>query len=431
MKINVTGKNLSKLGLLIAIIYILYESVIDFYNIASGTGVWWGDFSLKWAVIFLGFVAFCLSFLLIFGLAIWGNPPLSAYALRIAEMRDRLGLIRWIFVIVVLVLPIWLLQYSYWGIILDNTNVRLLIWCIIVLLLTCLMTNDPLRPWNWLALLMSLFLTSATFSLAASFKAVSDYPFSLGWSEGNRMWDYSLLFGSGLYTYAPDNPPAAYLDLGRQLNGGLPFLYSHVTILQERLWLALMTIVPYMLLGWSAFRLPGVKSKLLPILAGLWAWMFLSQGPIHAPLLWSAVLVAVAWGSSMLFAIPLIVISAYITTISRSTWVFAPAMWAGMLELSSIPLKQVRSDSQAWARATAVVLAGLAGGPFSSKLVGLGQWLFSIFRHHAGLCGISSISPASVIISAVTSAMTHQPLLWYRLLPNGPYGERVLLWLLI
>src|SRR5258706_15710066 len=106
MKINVTGKNLSKLGLLIAIIYILYESVIDFYNIASGTRVWWGYFSLKWAVIFLGFVAFCLSFLLMFGLAIWVNPTLSAYALRIAKIGERLGLLRWIFVIIVLALPI-------------------------------------------------------------------------------------------------------------------------------------------------------------------------------------------------------------------------------------------------------------------------------------------------------------------------------------
>jgi len=44
------------------------------------------------------------------------------------------------------------------------------------------------------------------------------------------MWDYSLMFGSRLYHYSTDNPPIAYLDFGRQLSGGLPFLLPNVTI---------------------------------------------------------------------------------------------------------------------------------------------------------------------------------------------------------
>jgi hypothetical protein len=410
---------------------ILYGAGVEFYNIAWGTGNWWGEFSLKWGVLFIFFVALCAFLIFILWFALWNNFETAPFIKLLIGFRDHSGLTRYLVAIGILVLPVWLLQYSYWGVVFDKPYLRSSIWLVTLIFLTFLITNGKGRIGTWAGFLAAVFLSAAVFSFAASITNVTGFPFSLGWSEGNRMWDYSLLFGSRLYKYASANPPSAYLDLGRQLSGGLPFLFGKVTIVQERLWLALMDILPYVLLGWIAFRLPRARSKLLPFLAGVWVWMFLSQGPIHTPLLWSAVLVVLAWDSPVWSAVPLILISAYITTISRSTWVFAPAMWIGMLELSSVPLNQFRMNLQTWARPVGLVLAGLAGGPFYSTIVSLGGWLATFFSRGIVSDGMPSISPGSVTVSSVTASVTKQPLLWYRLLPNATYGNGILLGLLI
>lgn len=85
------------------------------------------------------------------------------------------------------------------------------------------------------------------------------------------------------YLYPADSPLSPYLDIGRELLGGLPFILPNITILEERLWLAFMNIVPYVILGWLAFV--WAKDEMWRgILAGLWASLFLQQGPIHSPL---------------------------------------------------------------------------------------------------------------------------------------------------
>ena len=89
---------------------------------------------------------------------------------------------------------------------------------------------------------------------------VTSYPFSLGWSEGNRLWDYSILFGSDRYIFPADQELTPFLDVGRQLSGGLPFLYPGLTILQERLWLGLSTLPGVLLSGHPSRRVPGILS---------------------------------------------------------------------------------------------------------------------------------------------------------------------------
>ena len=424
-------KNSSRWIFFLLIIYLVYGAGLEFFNIAWGTGAWWGEFSLKWGVAFVVIVIFSLLCLLALGFALSRSLDADAFLKPVVELRGRMGFARWLVALVIMVLPIWLLQYTSWGVVVGKTNMRLLIWSLTIAFLAFFIETDNVRTWTWSGILAAFFISAVGFSLSVPLKNVTAYPFSLGWSEGNRMWDYSLLFGSSLYDYSSDNPPVAYLDLGRQLSGGLPFLFGEVTIVQERLWLGIMTIVPYVVLGWIAFCLPGSGSKLLPFLAGLWAWMFLNQGPIHAPLLWCAVLVALAWDRSLWLGIPLVAISAYFATISRSTWVFAPAMWSVMLELGSGHLEQFRLPTRSWWRAVALGLAGLAGGPFSPTLISVGEWLRSLTQGDMAVNGAPSISPGTVTVSSVTSAVTDQPLLWYRLFPNATYGNGILLGLLI
>ena len=237
----------------------------------------------------------------------------------------------------------------------------MLVWCITIIILAFFLTRDTVNAWTWPGILTGALLIGAGFVITNPFGTVTSYPFSLGWSEGNRLWDYSLLFGKHLYSYPAGDPPSAYLDLGRQLVGGLPFLLPQVSLGFERFWIALMAILPYLLLGWLAFRPARKNGNLSWILAGVWGFMFLNQGPIHAPLLVCAILVVMAWRQPLWAAIPLVLISGYFALVSRSTYIFAPAIWAVMLEFGGAALDKDRVSARDWGRAVSVGLAGLFG----------------------------------------------------------------------
>jgi hypothetical protein len=248
---------------------------------------------------------------------------------------------------------------------------------------------------------------------------------------------------------------------------------------------ALTNILPYLLLGWITFKLPGKispaptvfsgkpetsatnfanasrtnfsgpfaeirairgKGSVLPtassppkreslsplywILAGLWAYTFVEQGPIHPPLLLCAILVAFAWRKPLWLAIPLILVASYFAEVSRFTWLFAPGMWAGMLELSGAALQGGRLDKTAWTRAIAVGVAGIVGGYFAPFFV---PSLISGFLAWAGGSGSEVVNSlgTGVTFSAVESESTSQALLWYRLFPNATYNYGILLGLLL
>ena len=404
-------------------------AALEFYNVSWGTGTWLGEFSLKWGMAFVLFVIFCMFCLLATGSVLWGKQKTEVILNRLAAFRERLGRLRWLLAFVILILPIWLFQYSPWGVAFNKPFIRLLVWCFAILFLSFFITRDPLKALTWPEILIGSRLCGAGFVLTNPFGAVTNYPFSLGWSEGNRLWDYSLLFGKHLYSYSPEDPPTAYLDLGRQLVGGLPFLLPQVSLGFERFWIALMEILPYLLLGWLAFRPMERTGNPSWILAGVWGFMFLNQGPIHAPLLVCAILVAMAWRQPLWAAIPLVAASGYFALVSRSTYVFAPAIWAVMLEFGGAILDKDRVRKNTWGRAVSVGLAGLLGAFGTQVIAALNSSAPSAVPGGTVAAGVTAATGAAV--TTVTSATTTQPLLWYRLFPNATYGYGILLGLLI
>jgi hypothetical protein len=302
---------------------------------------------------------------------------------------------------------------------------RLLIWFVTIVCAAFLLSADSSRAWTWPGVLVASLLSGAGFACAAAFMEVTRYPFSLGWSEGNRLWDYSIMFGRRLYDYPVNKPLEPYLDLGRQFTGGLPFLLPHVSIGMARFWIGLTNTIPYILLGWIAFARTQ-KSVKFWLLAGLWAYLFLNQGPIHTPLVLCAMLVAVAWDRSLWLAVPLVLISSFLAATSRFTWLFAPGIWAGVFELSGAALDYGRLNRRTWVRAISVGAAGVFGGfilPFLINTINPIQ--------NPGTGVISNSNPNALTTATVTTAITKQPLLWYRLLPNATYGYGIILGLLI
>jgi len=410
--------------------YILLFSFIEFENIAWGTGIWIGQLALKWALALVLFGFFCILCLIVVWAVFWSPQRLERAFKFLFALRDRLGVGRWALAVFFLIAPVYFLQYTYWGIVLHGPYLRFLLAAFSSLFLGWVLTREANSLIGWTAGLSALVLVTGTYTLFVPLIEVTSYPFSLGWSEGNRLWDYSILFGRHLYDYPSDKPIPVLLDVGRQFVGGVPFLIPGLKIWQARLWVALVEIVPYLVLGWAAFRL--TKTNLVRwLLAGIWAFTFVRQGPIHPPLLISAIVVALAWGRSLWLAIPLIAAASYFAEVSRFTWMFAPGLWAGMLELCGPSLQNYQLDKKTWLRAISVGAAGLFGGyavPF--WVPGLLQWAKSIGESPvvSSTPGVDGVVSNGVSVSTVVSGnLSAQPLLWSRLLPNATYGEGILI----
>jgi len=417
------GKLIASILLLAGFGYILVRACIEFYDVAWGTGIWLGEFSLKWGAGFFVFVLFCILSWLAAALILWRRETLVRWGERIIAFRKKLGTFRWLVAIALLVFPVWFLQYTPWGVVFSGRYFRTFLWIYAALgMAVFLGAGKNLLKLS--GLLAALLLTSSAFSIAVALINVTDYPFSLSWSEGNRMWDFSLMFGRELYDYPVDSRIYSPTDLGRQLVGGFPFLFPNVTILAERLWVGLTTVIPYLLLGLAAFRFTA-KDKKLWLLLSLWTFIFLKQGPIHPPLVLCAVVVALTWRKPLWLSIPLIFVTSYLAEESRFTWLFAPGIWIVMLEFSGALLQDGRLQKTTWWRAIALGLSGAIGGYYGPTLI---NWSRAILAGEeiASLAGEGAVS-----VSSVTTSVTAHPLLWYRLFPNATYGVGILLALLI
>ena len=394
-----------KAGVFIIIIWLLSGAIIDLYPIAWGTGSFLGGFSLRWGLGFAFFSTFLIFLLIIIWFALWRLDALQPSIKRIVSFRQKLGFLRWGFAFLLIILPIYFFQYTFWGLVFRSVYFKLFIWILLNTFLAILFTQEEKKLITWYPLLYSILLTGTSYTLAGIFSHASNYPFNLFWSDGNRLWDYSLIFGKKLYNYPLDQEIPSLTSKGRQVLWGIPFLLPNSTIFLNRLWSAILFSVPYLLLGWVTFKNKEIKGKEL-VFVSLWALLFLNQGPIYTPLILSAILVAIAWERPLWIALPLVALAGYYAEITRWTWMFASAIWAGVLSINGSKLKGVRLSLRDWGRAIALALSGVSA-----------WYLLSLIQKE------SVVNEQGVAFD--------QALLWYRLLPNDTYPEGILGGLLI
>lgn len=410
--------------------WLLVGACIEFYNVAWGTGKAIGLFSPKWLVLFLLFVLFCAFLYACVGAVIFEKEKFFALIQNGINLRNRFPVLSWLFVFAFLLFPIWFLQRTMWGIVFDGIYFRLALWSLTIFLLSFLITRGHALV-EWKTFLVALVLTSSAFTIAISLQGVTNYPFSMGWSEGNRIWDYSIRFGRDRYGIADNQDIYVLLDAGRMLIGGLPFLIPNVNIEAVRLWIGLTLILPYFLVGIAAY-IVAEKDTRIWILMTLWVFLFLRQGPIHSPLVLAAALTIFVWRKPLWLAIPLIIYAGYFAQASRFTWLFAPGLWIGMLELAGASTLNGKLDRPHWVRAITLGLSGTFGGFVLPKLIPLLHIAKVAEATSAPSIDVTEqIANAGVSSEFVTYAVTDQPLLWYRLLPNSTYGTGILLGLVI
>ncbi len=286
-----------------------------------------------------------------------------------------------------------------WGTVLSPFAFRALLF--LVLTLIAAQAWPASAPFHQRVALAAL-ISAGGYTIVRQLVLVTDYAFALGWSEGNRLWDYSLYFLRDSYRVVGDFSYPTYMAPGRHALWGLPFLIPGIGVEWLRLWDAILWTVPYVLLGLALFSSRRVALS-QPIRWGLvlWAFLFVSQGPIYVPLVLSAIVLFWFYRRERMgWTLVAAALACFYAGISRWTWLAAPAIWAGIWALLEEP-----PERSLFARLRRPVLLGLGG------LVGAaGSQLF---------LALAFPRPDPVFSTAFS-----QPLLWYRLLPNptNPFG---------
>jgi len=261
-----------------------------------------------------------------------------------------------------------------------------------------------------------ILLAGAGHSVFFKFSQVTNYPFTLYWSEGNRFFDYSALFGSSRYSLSNGEVIKAFTTWGMQLPWAIPFVIPGLSIGAFRLWYQLMWILPTFVLGIvAANRIRSDKSKLFIVLVfASWTFLFLDQGPIYAPLVIGAILTLIAVRARLLPAFLIILAASYYTHSARWTWSYAPGLWAGLISLLAIKDPSLNKKGlNLIVRPVTLGLAGYLGG----------QLIPSIIK------SINSSSSVALLPNAAAST-SRQPLLWDRLFPNPTFPPGIL-WALV
>jgi len=257
-------------------------------------------------------------------------------------------------------------------------------------------------------LYISVLGVAAWFTVMSYAQLVTNYPFKLYWSEGNRFYDYSLIFAKNLYQ---SNVPVAplYNEPGRYALWGILFAIPGLPIWVHRLWNAILWIVPLLLVGILLARWQQI-SRLYRLFFVVWVFLFLMQGPIYPSLVMGVILVLMtARWKHLALRMVVVFLAGYYVGLSRWTWLVAPAVWAGLLALL---WQEDDPDNQRWGwlpvsrkaflEAALLVASSVLGGILAKP------GLFSAPEEATGFA-------------------LKQPLLWYRLFPNATYSYGLLL----
>jgi hypothetical protein len=273
-----------------------------------------------------------------------------------------------------------------------------LLWLFCLAGFTFLRILFPGIDWRYLSL-ASLLIFVTGFCIALYLPGITNYPFSLSWSEAN-IYFYSSLFLSpkfyGTATSLPVYSPA------RALLGVLPLLLPEPQIWLGRLWTAFLWVVCTGLTAFLVARRLRFQKRSASFLFILWASLFILQGPIFYELLLAVVLVAWLFNAYRFWSTLLVVFAASAWAgICRVNWFPVPGAFAVLLYLLETP-QQGKNLFRYLMKPAAWMLFGLSAA-------------VAVYFIYGAIAG----NPATY-----TSIALQSRLLWNRLFPNpiSPLG---------
>ncbi|MFZ5885519.1 MAG: hypothetical protein ACOYYI_17270 [Chloroflexota bacterium] len=253
----------------------------------------------------------------------------------------------------------------------------------------------------------ALILLGLAYEIHYRYSYVSDYPFSLGWSEGSRYYYASLWFSKLVYG---ETFPLSTLHPTRYLLQSFPFLSPSLGIFAHRfwqffLWIGLTAGASLALSG----RVFGRGEKALRWLTAGWLFLFLLRVGVYYHL--EVMVILPLWFVSAkkpwqtLLAV---IVSSLWAGISRVNWFPMPAILAAAIYLLEVPF-----HSQTNGKTSLQSFARYLAPPALWVVVGIASALFAQWAY-IPLSG--NLQNAKAFTSSFTS-----DLLWYRLWPNATF----------
>ena len=287
--------------------------------------------------------------------------------------------------------PVFLLLFYYW-----------MCWWMILLAMASLKVAFR-TSWQG-GFASTLVLLGIAFEIFFRYGYVSDYPLSMGWSEGSRYYYASLFFSKQVYG---ETFPLSTLHPTRYLLQSFPFLFPSVGLYTHRFWQFLLWI------GLTAGASIAITKRVFTseergirwLTAG-WLFLFLLRVGVYYHLEVMVILpllfidVKRTWRSLLI-----VVVASLWAGISRVNWFPMPAMIAIAIYLLETPLSS-KSDEKAsfkW-------LTRYLSQPVLWTVAGLVSALFAQWAY-------IYISGNSHNTEAFASSFTSD-LLWYRLWSN-------------
>ncbi len=305
-------------------------------------------------------------------------------------------------------------------------------WAAVAVASLFLMAADADKPQNrqkgWGTSLAVSSLSSACLYLVLSYlPEITNYPFTLTWSEASRYYYASLYFSERIYGV---HATPTVLHPSRYLLQAIPFLIPSSSILLHRAWQVLLWILLPTIVGYVLARRLQITSSLQSWLLIGFVVLFLMVGPVYYHLLVPVVLVLAGFqtaqapgtwlfsknrlGTRRFFISVLVVLAASAWAgISRVNWYPVPGCLAAVLILLEEPIySSVKPANQSY-KSIWIYLLRLAG------------WV--IFG-----TGIAFVSQMGYILWSGNSAERFttsftSDLLWHRLLPNNTYPPGLVL----
>jgi hypothetical protein len=296
--------------------------------------------------------------------------------------------------------PILLLRLYYW-------------LCFWMILLAMAALKVALNTTWQIGLATALVLLGVTYELWVRFSIVTNYPLSMGWSEGSRYYYASLYFSRSIYGEAF---PLSTLHPTRYLLQSIPFLMPELGLTAHRFWQFLLwvglTSAASIVIAKRAFP---VGEKPAQWLAAGWLFLFLLRVGVYYHLEVMVIIPLLFVSAKHLRrSLVAVVIASIWAGISRVNWFPMPAMIATAIYLLETPLS---TSINSHAKPINRVLSYLAQ---PALWTGTGL-LFALLAQLAYI----PLSGNSGNADAFTSSFTSD-LLWYRLWPNENHALGIL-----
>jgi len=372
-------------------------TVLELEKLGRGTGEVWGQYALVRLVMLAFFALMGLVGLLLLAFTWW--PGMIE---KLSRFVDRMPRARWFNILMLTLgeLILGWIVFRYDGGKFSSPLVRL--WFIWFVAILGALFIQRLKPMAYpLALASALVISGACFQTFTFLPGLSNFPLSLGWSEGSRFYYGSLFFARQIYG---ETLPIPVLHPARYLMQSIPFLLPDLSVFYHRTWQVLLWIVSNGAAVWLIVRRLHLKNHWLAAMAACFAFVYFFQGPIYYHLI-LCTLPVLAWYDSRRpwWNLLLVLLSSLWAGLCRVNWYLVPGVLAVILHLLENTQPRFAWRYWIWPGLYAILGTGAA-------------LLFSTFYK-----SISGNSP-EVFGSAFES-----PLLWNRLFPNSTYPLGMLL----